>query len=88
MQRTFIVGTRKPVALGLRTTTPNNAPSTTTGNMFYVVSKGFAGRLQGYTSNKSKTGNGTLYAVFATRTQATAHIAKNNMRLYASVVSV
>lgn len=84
-----VVGKRYPAPLGLNAAA--SAPSTpvapASGTLYYVVSKGFALPLQGYSATASKTGKGTLYAVFNTPAKATAYIKANNMRLYAAIVS-
>lgn len=78
--RTFIVGKRKPVVLGIA---QRNAPVQA---QHAVVSKRFAGALQGYKSNLAHTGNGTLYALFASAALAVAYQKAHKMQLYTSVV--
>lgn len=85
-----VVGTRYPKPLGLSTATRAvSAPVAPPANaLHYVVSKGYALPLQGYSATVSKSGNATLYAVFNTHAQASAYIKANKMRLFAVIVSV
>ena len=88
--RTHIVGTRKPVSLGFcaPVTKPvapvQVAPAHT---QFAVVSKGFALHMQGYKATRSKSGKGTMYALYSSYSAAWLHINTHKMRLYATVVS-
>jgi hypothetical protein len=87
--------------LGVSTKTPLNAlggaqyakqhptqaaPAKSSANTrYWVVSRGFAGKLQGYKAGTSN--NGTLYAVFASYAAAVAYQKANKMRLYTSIVT-
>jgi len=83
---THIIGQRQPKRLGLPTgNKPLPAvPQGIVAGVYMVVSKGFAGRMQGWQSNKAA--NGTLYACFNNKGAAVQYIKNNNMRLYASIV--
>lgn len=88
--RTHIVGTRKPAPLGAyKPTTKKQPPANPNPNatQYAVVSKGFATTMQGGKANRSKSGKGTMYALFSTYAQAYQHINANHMRLYASIVA-
>lgn len=90
--QTHIIGVRKPVSLGFSAPASKTAKPAVTqhalqGTCFAVVSNALAARMQGYTANKSKTGNGTMYACYGTYAQAYAHIKARKMQLYASIVS-
>lgn len=61
------------------------APQNASGTLFYVVSRGFAGKLQGY---KAGTSSGTLYAVFNTSAAAYNYIKANKLRLHAIVTEL
>ena len=65
---------------GVRTIKPQPL---TVAVMHYVVNNAHANALQGYSIAK----NATLYAVFATLAQANAHVKRNKMQLYATVIS-
>ena len=65
---------------GVRTIKPKPLVITV---MHYVVNINCASAMQGYGIAK----NATLYAVFATLAQANAHVKRNKMQLYATVIS-
>lgn len=90
--RTYIVGTRYPVQLGLLVAKAQRAAKLAAqtplpAGKHAVVSRGFAGALQGYTANGAQRGNGTLYGVFATAAQAFAYQKARKMQLYTSIVA-
>ncbi len=85
---THIIGKRMPAQLGINCTVPTAVQTQiNTANTFYVVSRSFGGAMQGHTANKSKTGNGTLYAVFNSAQKAMAFIKANKMQFYAVMVA-
>lgn len=91
--QTHIIGTRKPVNLGFsapasKIATKQAAQPVLQGTQFAVVSIALAASMQGYKSNKSKSGKGTMYAVYNTHAKAAAHIkARFGMCFYATIVS-
>ena len=79
--QTYIVGARKPAQLGKATlaSAPVTQASKATktipqGTTFAVVSIALAAQMQGFKSNKSKSGKGTMYACFNTYAKASALI--------------
>lgn len=81
---THIIGVRKPAPLGINPT-PAPAAAVTTGT-FAVVTNALAARMQGWQSNKSKTGNGTAFAVFNTYQKAKAYQNRNKLQLRTTIV--
>jgi hypothetical protein len=87
--RTFIVGKRYPTLLGAQVAQAQRivAQAHSTAQVQHaVVSRGFAGALQGYKANGAHKGNGTLYGVFASAAQAYAYQKTHRMQLYTSVL--
>jgi len=86
---THIVGVRKPAPLGslaaTQKTTIKQLTPVTTGT-FAVVTNALAARMQGWQSNKSKTGNGTCFAIFNTMQKAQAYQAAKKLQLRTTIV--
>lgn len=72
------------VIAGVRVHTLRKPAQQQQAQQWGVVSRGFAGALQGY----SGTHRGTLYAVFATQQAAQQYHWEHDMRLYATVMQI